>query len=239
MPRVNGRLRHLIADQERPHSANTDAERSILGAILLNNSYYSQASNLAPDDFFLDSHRRIYKQIRYLAEACRPIDIITLKEELDRRNELEMVGDVGYISGLVDGVPDRPGVERYVQIVRQYAARRRFAKSAENAQQLAFDPSVPTSALAEVGTRMSEIAETSGALPPQFSEEALALRFSRQYADSLRYVNDWGRWMKWDGTRWREDRTLHVFDKARAICRQVSAECGNDQKNGVRIWLRN
>lgn len=236
MPRVNGTLRNRIADHVRPqNSANTDAERSILGAILVDNSYYSRASNLAPDDFFLDSHRRIYKQMRDLAESCRPIDIITLTEELAHRNELEMVGDVGYISGLVDGVPDRPSVERYVQMVLQYAARRRFAKSAEAAQQLAFDPSVPISALAEAGTRMSEIAAISEVLPPQFSEEALALRFSRRYSDSLRYVNDWGRWMSWDGTRWREDRTLHVFDKARAVCREVSAECGKDQRNGIRL----
>jgi putative DNA primase/helicase len=234
MPRVNARWR--IPDQEPPRfSANADAERSILGAILLDNSAYSQAAILAPDDFSLDSHRRIYTRMRDLVESFQPIDMITLTEELRCRNELEVVGDVGYISGLIDGVPDRPSIERYVQIVLQYAARRRFAKDAEDAQRLALDPNVPATALAEAGNRLSEVAIGSDALPPRFSEESLALRFSRRYADSLRYVNEWGCWMSWDGCRWREDCTLDVFDRVRAICREASAECGNDEKTGIRL----
>jgi putative DNA primase/helicase len=216
-------------------SACVDAERSILGAILLDISAYAQAETLLPDDFSLDSHRRIYARMRDLAESSRPIDMITLVEELERRKELEVVGDVGYLSGLVDGVPDRPSIEHYVRMVQDYAKRRRFAMDAEDAQRLARDPNVPTVALAEAGSRMSEIATGSDALPPRFSEESLALRFSRQYADSLRYVNEWGRWMSWDGCRWREDRTLDVFDRVRATCRQASAECGNDERTGIRL----
>src|SRR6266852_4164481 len=204
--------------------ANQDAERSILGAILLDNFAYNQAAeHLRIEDFSLDSHRRIYTRMVDLAESSRPIDMITLVEELDRRKELELIGDVGYISGLLDGVPDRPSIEHYVRIVQDYAARRRFAKNAQDAQRLALDPTVPTSALAEAGSRISETAATSGGLPPRFSEEALASRFSRHYANSLRHVNDWGRWMSWDGTRWREDRTLDVFHRVRAICREASA----------------
>jgi replicative DNA helicase len=86
--------------------ANVEAERSILGAILLDNLACSEAAeHLKPEDFSLDSHRRIFTRMVDLAESSRPIDMITLVEELDRRKELEAVGDVGYISGLVDGVP--------------------------------------------------------------------------------------------------------------------------------------
>ncbi len=106
MPKMNGTLSRRIADSELHQlSANTDAERSILGAILLDNHAYAQTEILLPDDFSLDSHRRIYGGMRDLAQSLRPIDLITLVEELDRRNELEMIGDVGYISGLVDGFP--------------------------------------------------------------------------------------------------------------------------------------
>ncbi|OLC21534.1 MAG: hypothetical protein AUH36_03670 [Chloroflexi bacterium 13_1_40CM_55_7] len=85
--------------------ANVEAERSILGAILLDNFAYNQAAeHLRPEDFSLDSHRRIYTRMVDLAESSRPIDMITLVEELDRRKELEAIGDVGYISGLVDGL---------------------------------------------------------------------------------------------------------------------------------------
>ena len=105
--------------------ANVEAERSILGAILLDNLAYNQAAeHLRPDDFSLDSHRRIYARMVDLAESSHPIDMITLIEELDRRKELEAVGDVGYVSGLVDGVPDRPSIEHYIRIVRDKALLR-------------------------------------------------------------------------------------------------------------------
>src|SRR5690348_5357963 len=105
--------------------ASPEAERSILGAILLDNLAYNQAAeHLRPDDFSLDSHRRIYSRMVDLAESSRPIDMITLIEELERRKELEAIGDVGYVSGLVDGVPDRPSIEHYIRIVRDKALLR-------------------------------------------------------------------------------------------------------------------
>ena len=75
--------------------ANVEAERSILGAILLDNLAYNEAAeHLKPEDFSLDSHRRIYSRMVDLAESSRPIDMITLVEELDRHKELEAIGDV-------------------------------------------------------------------------------------------------------------------------------------------------
>jgi replicative DNA helicase len=105
--------------------ANVEAERSILGAILLDNFSYNQAAeHLKPEDFSLDSHRRIYSRMMELAESSRAIDMITLVEELERHKELEAIGDVGYVSGLVDGVPDRPSIEHYIKIVRDKALLR-------------------------------------------------------------------------------------------------------------------
>jgi replicative DNA helicase len=113
---------------------NVEAERSILGAILLDNFAYNQAAeHLRPEDFSLDSHRRIYTRMVDLAESSRPIDMITLVEELDRRKELEAIGDVGYISGLVDGVPDRPSIEHYIKIVRDKALLRGLIHAANAA----------------------------------------------------------------------------------------------------------
>src|SRR6202142_2825427 len=105
--------------------ANVEAERSILGAILLDNFAYNQAAeHLRVEDFSLDSHRRIYGRMVDLAESSRPIDMITLIEELDRHKDLQPIGDVGYISSLLDGVPDRPSIEHYVRIVRDKAILR-------------------------------------------------------------------------------------------------------------------
>src|SRR5947207_2723676 len=124
---VQGLISTAISDYAVASSlpANVEAERSILGAIMMDNFAYNQAAeHLRPEDFSLDSHRRIYTRMVDLAESSRPIDMITLVEELDRRKELEAIGDVGYISGLVDGVPDRPSIEHYIKIVRVKALLR-------------------------------------------------------------------------------------------------------------------
>jgi replicative DNA helicase len=122
--------------------ANVEAERSILGAILLDNFLYNQAAeHLRPEDFSLDSHRRIYSRMIDLAESSRPIDIITLVEELDRNKELQPIGDVGYVSQLLDGVPDRPSIEHYVKIVRDKALLRGLIHAANAAMARAADQS--------------------------------------------------------------------------------------------------
>ena len=105
--------------------ANVEAERSILGAILLDNFAYNQAAEyLRSEDFSLDSHRRIYARMVDLAESSRPIDMITLIEELERNKDLQAIGDVAYVSSLVEGVPERPSIEHYVKIVRDKALLR-------------------------------------------------------------------------------------------------------------------
>jgi replicative DNA helicase len=114
--------------------ANIEAERSILGAILLDNHAFNDAAeHLKADDFSIDSHRRIYSRMLDLNDSSRPIDIITLVEELDRRKELQAIGDVGYVSSLLDGVPDRPSIEHYVKIVRDKAILRGLIHVANNA----------------------------------------------------------------------------------------------------------
>jgi replicative DNA helicase len=124
--------------------ANVEAERSILGAIMLDNLAYNEAAeHLKPEDFSLDSHRRIFTRMVDLAESSRPIDMITLVEELDRRKELETIGDVGYVSGLVDGVPDRPSIEHYIKIVRDKALLRGLIHAANTAITRASDQSDP------------------------------------------------------------------------------------------------
>jgi len=124
--------------------ANVEAERSILGAILLDNLAYNQAAeHLRAEDFSLDSHRRIYARMADLAESSRPIDMITLIEELDRRKELQAIGDVAYVSSLLDGVPDRPSIEHYIKIVRDKALLRGLIHAANAAIARAADQGDP------------------------------------------------------------------------------------------------
>ena len=118
---------------ERGLPAAIEAERSILGAILLDNLIFAQAAQLKPDDFSLDGHRRIFSRMRDLQDTGRPVDMITLAEELDRRKEVEAVGGIAYLSSLIDGVPERPSVEHYVRIVRNKALLRGLINIAQTA----------------------------------------------------------------------------------------------------------
>jgi replicative DNA helicase len=118
-----------ISAQSLP--ANVEAERSILGAILLDNLAYNQAAeHLKPEDFLLDSHRRIYARMVELSEASHSIDLITLSEQLARNGELESIGGAAYVSGLLDGVPDRPSIDNYIKIVRDKSLLRALIHAA-------------------------------------------------------------------------------------------------------------
>jgi len=122
--------------------ANVEAEKSILGAILLDNFAYNQAAeHLRVEDFSLDSHRRIYSRMVDLSESSRPIDMITLIEELERHKDLQAIGDVAYVSSLVEGVPERPSIEHYVKIVRDKALLRGVISAATTAIARASDQS--------------------------------------------------------------------------------------------------
>src|ERR1700682_4284089 len=91
---------------ERPLPQNVEAERSVLGAILLDNHTLNTAiEKLKPEDFFLDQHRRIFMQMIWLGEAQQPIDLLTLSDQLHRKGELESAGGAAYLAQLVDGVP--------------------------------------------------------------------------------------------------------------------------------------
>lgn len=116
---------------KRSIPSSVEAERSVLGGIVLDANAYEEAAarGLTESDFALDSNRRIYRRMIELAESSRPIDTITLVEELERHKELEAVGGVGYVSGLMDGVPDRPSIRHYVDIVREKSKLRKLMQA--------------------------------------------------------------------------------------------------------------
>jgi replicative DNA helicase len=124
--------------------ANIEAERSILGAILLDNHAFNDAAeHLQAEDFSIDAHRRIYMRMLELSEASNPIDLVTLINELDRHKDLQAIGDVGYVSSLIDGVPDRPSIEHYVKIVRDKAILRGLIHASNSAIARATDQADP------------------------------------------------------------------------------------------------
>src|SRR3954468_11852464 len=112
-----------------PH--NLDAEKSVLGAILIHNDAFNAAAEVIDaGDFFRDAHRRIFDRMVALNERGDPIDFITLKEELSRAGELDEVGGPAYIASLADGVPRSANVEYYARIVKEKSTLRSLIHSA-------------------------------------------------------------------------------------------------------------
>src|SRR6202790_1936931 len=101
---------------ERPMPQHMEAERSILGAILLDNNALNTAiEKLKPEDFFHDHHRRIFQQMIELGETQQAIDLVTITDQLQRRGELESSGGPAYIAQLMDGGPHVTKGDHYVR----------------------------------------------------------------------------------------------------------------------------
>src|SRR5262252_7424178 len=125
---------------EKPLPNNLDAERSVLGAILLDNHALNAAiETLRPEDFFLDQHRRVFSHMIQLGESQQAIDLVTLTEELHRRGELEASGGAPYLASLVDGVPRVSNVEHYARIVKEKAILRNLIHATHSIQQRALE----------------------------------------------------------------------------------------------------
>jgi replicative DNA helicase len=134
--------REILLDRGMP--ASVDAERAILGAVLLDNSAYPQAAeSLRAEDFSLDSHRRIYLRMMELAETGKPVDFVTLTEQLGQHKEIEAVGGVAYVTSLTDGLPRVKNIEQYVKIVKDKAMLRGLIHAATSAIQSAYEQESP------------------------------------------------------------------------------------------------
>ena len=124
---------------ERPLPHNLEAERSILGAVLLDNHALNAAmETLRSDDFFLSQNRLIFERMIQLGEKQQPIDTVTLVEELVRKGQLEAAGGVSYVSQLMDGLPRVTNVEHYARIVKEKAILRSLIHSAAVIQEQAL-----------------------------------------------------------------------------------------------------
>jgi replicative DNA helicase len=119
----------VASERILPHSL--DAEKSVLGAILIHNEAFNHAAELIDGhDFFRDAHRRIFNSMVALSERNDAIDFLTVKEELSRTGQLDEVGGPAYIASLADGVPRSANVEFYARIVKEKSTLRNLIHSA-------------------------------------------------------------------------------------------------------------
>ena len=114
-----------------PH--NIEAEQSVLGAMFLSKYALQKAlESLNKDLFYLDSHSKIFTVMSDLTEKLIPIDITTITAELDKRKWLKQVGDVEYLSEIINMVPSAANIDEYIKIVEEKAILRRLIEEAAN-----------------------------------------------------------------------------------------------------------
>jgi replicative DNA helicase len=152
MAKSGGEVRSAI-DKSLPH--DRDAERLILGAIVLDNTTINQAAErLTHGDFFLDSHRRIFEKMIRLFERGAVIDPYTLQDELRRAGELEMVGGMAAISNLFEGVPRFSNIDSYTGIVKGKSILRRLITTSNQIMSTCFDAEDEPDAILDQAERL-------------------------------------------------------------------------------------
>jgi replicative DNA helicase len=132
--------KQLMGLKTPPHSI--EAEQSILGGLLLDNSKWDVVGDkVIEEDFYRQDHRLIYRVIGRLASDGKPIDVVTVAEELERLGELENSGGMQYLGELVEKTPSATNVRAYADIVHERAVLRRLISVSGEISDSAFNPS--------------------------------------------------------------------------------------------------
>lgn len=122
-------MNDTMMDRIPPH--NHEAEQSVLGAIFLDPTALITASEiLIPQDFYRISHQKIFQTMLDLSDHGKPIDLVTLTEELSSKKELEDVGGLSYLAELANAVPTAANVGHYAKIVEEKSILRRLIRVA-------------------------------------------------------------------------------------------------------------
>lgn len=129
---------------------NTDAEMSLLGAVLIDEEALADVSeHVTPNDFYDKRHGVIFGAMMRLYEKHKPVDLLTLTDELKRKKEIEAVGGSAYLTELTNYVPTAAHAAAYAELVAQKAVRRRLIKASADISELGFDEETTTQELLE------------------------------------------------------------------------------------------
>jgi replicative DNA helicase len=119
---------------------NIDAEKSLLGAILIDEETLADVSeHVTAKDFYEKRHTTIYGAMMRLYERHKPVDLLTLTDELKKKDELEVIGGAGYLTELTNYVPTAAHAEAYAEMVALKAVRRRLIKASADISELGYD----------------------------------------------------------------------------------------------------
>lgn len=131
--------REAAALKVPPHSV--EAEQSVLGGLMLDNQAWDNiADRLVADDFYRYEHRLVFNAMVALAESSRPLDVVTLSEALEGRDQLDTVGGLAYLAELARNTPSASNIRAYGDIVRERATLRKLIQAANQIADGAFSP---------------------------------------------------------------------------------------------------
>lgn len=129
---------------------NLDAEKSLLGAVLIDEEVLADVSeNVKVIDFYDKNHATIFGAMIRLFEKHKPVDLLTLTDELKRKDEIDMVGGSAYLTELTNYVPTAAHAATYAEMVAQKAVRRRLIRASGDISELGYDESTSTQELLE------------------------------------------------------------------------------------------
>jgi replicative DNA helicase len=162
---------------DRGLPANVDAERTILGAILNDNAAFYECGDLQARCFSLDTNQRLFDRIGEMLKAGSPVDLVTLANHLGKAKEIESIGGVVYLSSLTEGLPRRPVIDRYIQIVRDKWALRELMSVCSAAVARAADQSEESAdVIADIDRQLLEIATCSEREPSLEAQTSSAFK---------------------------------------------------------------
>ncbi|MBI3593284.1 MAG: replicative DNA helicase, partial [Nitrospirae bacterium] len=134
---------------------NIEAEQSVLGAIIFDNeALFKAVEALTPDDFYRESHRRLYNAMLELFNKNEPIDIITLTDYLRKTNDLEAVGGISYLSTLANSIPTSANVRYHSKIVREKSLLRSLVQTATNISAKVYEDSLDADEMVDYAEKM-------------------------------------------------------------------------------------
>ena len=172
--------------------ANVDAERTILGAVLLDNDELKRVSlSVDAEDFSLDSHRRICLRMKELFEQGKAIDIITLSHELNKHKEIDSIGGVAYLASLTEGLPLRPVIDDYIRIIADKSIARKLIEiSSEIITRAADQSESSTQTLNILEAQLIQLKDKSKLLSRRRNPEPFFVGF-RTFVESYPEEIDW------------------------------------------------
>jgi replicative DNA helicase len=141
-------MKQVEAALDRLPPQNIEAEQSVLGAILLENESIAPVIEiLGPDDFYKDAHKKIFRAMRELYEKNEPIDLITLTDQMTRKDQLGEVGGASYLSSIVNQIPTSANIRYHSKIVKEKSVLRNLITTATEIVTMGYEEGVEVNEL--------------------------------------------------------------------------------------------